>query len=480
MVTVLVGAAVFMLYKIYQYGTFRQYLPAGLTVAGIDVGGMTEDEARAQISSRFEESDVVIFHGEESISVSPGDIEFELDLESMMTEADYQRSQQDFWAGFWGFLWDRPIEVDMVELRARHNPEELRRVLETIAGGFDTPAQPPQPIPTTLTFQYGEVGIRTSIDASIPDVTAAFYRPSAREAHLTLSALSPERPDMGLLGRLILNHLQERAFGGVASVFVLDLVNGQEVFIDAGIAMSGMDLVKVPIVLDSFRMIDGTPTETQMSYITQTLLTDDMEAPRALLNIVAGQDNPFLGAQLMTESMWRLGLKNTFIAIPYGEGTVPGARTSYETPANTAPGQLTQPTTTMQTTAEDMGTLLAMIYYCAEGSGGPLMAAYADSIQPEECQQILDVMAQNQIGSLIEEGIPAGTRIAHRHAWIGDTHGDAAIVYSPGGDYVISMIFFQHDWLPWERSSPLMADISRATYNYFNFDSPYLDSSRAN
>jgi len=25
-----------------------------------------------------------------------------------------------------------------------------------------------------------------------------------------------------------------------------------------------------------------------------------------------------------------------------------------------------------------------------------------------------------------------------------------------------------------------MADISRATYNYFNFDNPYLDSSRAN
>ncbi|HZD10675.1 MAG TPA: serine hydrolase [Candidatus Binatia bacterium] len=480
MVTLLVGAAVFILYKIYQYGTFRQYLPAGLTVGGINVGGMTEDEARELISSRYEESDVVIYHGEESISVSPGDIEFELDLESMMTEADYQRSQQDFWAGFWGFLWNRPIEVEMVQLRARHDADELRRVLETIAGGFDTPAQPPQPVPTTLTFQYGEAGVQTDVDASIADVTAAFYRPSTREAHLVLKPLTPARPDMTLLGRLIANHLQERAFGGVASVFILDLASGQEVFIDAGVAMSGMDLLRVPVALDAYRMIEGPPSLSQTANITRTLLTEEPEAPQALLNLIAGQNNAFLGAQLMTESMWRLGLKNTFIAIPYGEGTVPGGRTSYETPANTAPGQLTEPTTTMQTTAEDMGTLLAMIYYCADGNGGALMAAYGDSITREECQQIIDVMSQNRIGSLIEEGVPATTTVAHRHAWIGDTHGDAGIVFTPGGDYVIAMIFFQHDWLPWERSSPLMADISRATYNYFNFDNPFLDTSRAN
>ena len=480
MMTLLVAGAVFVLYKIYQFGTFRQYLPAGLTVAGINVGGMTESDARELISSRYVESDVVIFHDEDSISVSPGDIEFELDLESMMTEADYQRSQQDFWAGFWGFIWNRPVEVDMVELRATHDADELRRVLQTIAGGFDTPPQPPQPVPTTLTFQYGEAGVETDVDASIADVTAAFYRPTSREAHLTLRPLTPVRPDMSLLGRLIVNHIQERAFGGVVSVFIMDLDSGQEVFIDAGVAMSGMDLLRVPLVLDTFRMIEGSPSLSQTSNLTRTLLTDDSEAPQSLLSVIAGQQNPFLGAQLMTESMWRLGLKNTFMAIPYGEGAVPGGRTSYETPANTAPGQLTQPTTTMQTTAEDMGTLLAMIYYCAEGRGGPLMAAYGESINSAECEQIIDVMFENRIGSLIEEGVPAGTPIAHRHAWIGDTHADAGIVYSPGGDYVVSIIMFQHDWLPWERSSPLMADISRATYNYFNFDNPFLDSTRAN
>jgi beta-lactamase class A len=76
--------------------------------------------------------------------------------------------------------------------------------------------------------------------------------------------------------------------------------------------------------------------------------------------------------------------------------------------------------------------------------------------------------------------VPPDTPVAHRHGWSGDTHADAGIVYSPGGDYVLVEIFHQKDWLPWDRSSPLMADISRAAYNYFNFDRPYLGSSRIN
>jgi beta-lactamase class A len=83
-------------------------------------------------------------------------------------------------------------------------------------------------------------------------------------------------------------------------------------------------------------------------------------------------------------------------------------------------------------------------------------------------------MVQNQIDSLIEEGVPPGTAVAHRHGWISDTHADAAIIYSPGGNYVIVQMLYKPNWLEWEVSSPLLANLSRATYNYFNFDNPYL------
>ena len=82
--------------------------------------------------------------------------------------------------------------------------------------------------------------------------------------------------------------------------------------------------------------------------------------------------------------------------------------------------------------------------------------------------------SQRVIGSLIEEGVPPDTPVAHKHGWISDTHADAGIVMSPGGDYVLVTYLYKPEWLEWEISSPLLADISRATYNYFNFDDPYL------
>lgn len=478
-VTFIVATVIFLLYNIYQYGSFRSYYPAGLTVGSVEIGGLTEEQAADLLSSRYLESDVVVFHGENSVAFNPSRAEFQLDLETMLNQADYQRAQQDFWAGFWGYLWNRPIEVEPVELRATHNPDALRSVLRTIATQLDQPAQPPQPVPATLSFEYGENGIETDIDASMVDVVSALYRPTDREAHLVLKPVFAERPDINLLARLIVNHLQDYQFGGVASIFILDLHSGEEVRIEAGTAMSGVDLMKLPIVVETMRALDSSPTISQTQLIADTLTGMEGDSANRLLGIVAGQDNPFLGADIMTESLWRLGLKNTFVATPY-EMQARAGQSSHETPANSVEVMLSAPDPAMQTTAEDIGALLAMLYYCAANDGGALRAAFPDQISQSECRMILEEMQQNRIGSLIEEGVPPDVPIAHRHSWVGDTHADAGVVFSPNADYVLVQILYQQEWLPWEVSSPLMAQISRATYNYFNFSNPYLDNQRAN
>ncbi|MEZ4592957.1 MAG: serine hydrolase [Chloroflexota bacterium] len=188
---------------------------------------------------------------------------------------------------------------------------------------------------------------------------------------------------------------------------------------------------------------------------------------------------PKLGAELVTQTMRRLGLVNSFIVLPY-DTDPPAGTTRPSTPANSIDEMRTLPNPYLQTTAEDMGTLLSMIYYCAEGKGGALMAVFEGDITQTECQTILAFMLQNKIGSLIEEGVPQETAVAHRHGWISDTHGDAGIVFSPGADYVIVQFLYKPDWLEWEISSPLLANLSRATYNYFNFDNPYLADARTN
>lgn len=481
-VAVLVTATLFLLVKLYQYAALSGAYPTGLTIAGIDVGNMTPQEASEVLNNRYLDAPIIIFHGEQSYEISPTEAEFQLDLDTMLSQADYERSQQDFWAGFWGFLWGRPVEVSPVPIAATHNREALIRVISDIKTLMDRPAQPPQPVPTTLSFQYGEAGTETNIELSLDDVEAALYRPTRREAYLVVEPKAPQRPEINLLIRLLVNQLQdfEQRTGGVGSLFMMDLATGVEVPINATEPMSGIDLMKVPIVLETFRRLDTPPTLTQQALISDTLVINvEHDSANQLLNIIAGQDDPYTGARLVTESLRRLGLENSYMVTPYDRDPRAGT-TIPQTPANQSENARTQPNQYIQTTAEDIGTLLSMIYYCAEGMGGALQAAFGEQVTQVECQTIIDTMRENRIGSLIEEGVPPETAVAHRHGWTSDTHADAGIVYSEGGDYVIVVILSRSNWLEWEQSSPLLAAISRAAYNYFNFDNPYLADSRTN
>lgn len=482
-VTILVATSIFLLLKLFQYASLRGNYPTGLTIAGVNVGGLSKEEATNVLTNRYIEAPIIIFHGTDRFEISPSDAEFELDLNTMLSAADIERTQQDFWAGFWGFLWGRPVEVFPVELAATHNREALRRVLGDIAALMDEPTQPAQPVPGTFSFQYGESGTVTNVEASFADVEGALYRASNREARLVVEPRSPDRPQVNLLTRLLVNSLQdyEQLTSGAGSMFVMELNAGvDEIAINADLPMSGMDMLKLPIVLETYRLLDQDPTLTQAGWISSTLSADlGNEGANQLLRFIAGQDDPQLGAELVTQMLQSLGLVNSFIVLPYD--TDPPAGTERpSTPANSAEEVRTLPSPYLQTTAEDMGTLLSMLYYCAEGKGGALMAVFEGDVTQTECQTILAFMLQNNIGSLIEEGVPPETAVAHRHGWISDTHGDAGIVFSPGGDYVIVQFLYKPDWLEWEISSPLLANLSRATYNYFNFDNPYLTDARTN
>ena len=172
--------------------------------------------------------------------------------------------------------------------------------------------------------------------------------------------------------------------------------------------------------------------------------------------------------------MQRLGLENTFIVTPYEEPNRAGKDTM-NTPANLRTDIYTNPDPTMQTTAEDMGTLLAMIYHCSKG-GGTLLALYPEQLTPAECQTVIDSLCENREGNLIRFGVPPDTIVSHKHGWAGNTHGDAGIVFSPGGDYVIVEYLAQPhtDWLVHDFSFPVLREVSRAVYNYFNLDAPYF------
>jgi beta-lactamase class A len=198
--------------------------------------------------------------------------------------------------------------------------------------------------------------------------------------------------------------------------------------------------------------------------ISKTVTADDGTAANALLRNVIDEGDSYQGADVLTSSLHRLGLKNTFMAAPYG--TEDSALTVV-TPANSRTDVDTKPDDSMQTTPLDMGLLLEMIYQCDRG-GGALLVVHSDALTPDQCGEMIEWMSENRIDSLIEVGVPVGTQVAHKEGLSADAHADVGLVFSPGGDFVLSVFLYRPDWLPWEESAPLISNIATASYNYFN------------
>ena len=197
---------------------------------------------------------------------------------------------------------------------------------------------------------------------------------------------------MDMLKRAVQAELN--SFAGVGSVFVMDLETGEEFGINADTALSGLSILKVGIFVDAFRALNGPPDEYVRSLLEDTAIHSSDYGANLLLHVAAGENNTYKGADVFTESMHELGLVNTFMAVPYDAAVVATRPSTYVTPANSAGELPMQPDPARQSTAEDMGTLMSMIYYCSKG-GGTLLAVYPDQITPGECQEIIDLMEQN-------------------------------------------------------------------------------------
>jgi beta-lactamase class A len=470
---------VVVLYLLYQgllYYRAQAMLPQGLTMAGIDVSGLSREEAISALNQKYM-SPLFLYHRQEKIELMPQDVGFTLDFDTMLQEAEVLRTQRDFWRDFLEFLVGTAFEPTQIQLRATHDRNALFEQLQTIVSILDQPAQAPQLLAVSSAFEPGKPGYVTDLEATLPLVEEALYRPDNREVHLLVEDEAAPGFDMSYLKTNIEKQLG--SFDGVGSVFVLDLQTGEEISINADVAVSGLSIIKIAILLETYRVLDFEPTPDQAKLIYETAVLSGDYSANLLLDVVAQQDNAYLGVDILTESMQRLGLVNTFVVTPYEEPSRAGNATKI-TPANSRTDISTYPDPAMQSTAEDMGTLMAMIYRCSKG-GGTLLAVYPDQITPQECQAILDVLALNTEGNLIRYGVPETVTVSHKHGWAGNTHGDAGVVFSPAGDYVIVEYLSQpqSSWMVIDVSFPVLREISRATYNFFNLEEPNLEDPAA-
>ena len=470
--TLLFVGAAFLLYQGFLFWRALDKLPPTAEIAGGAVGGLTPDAARDAVNDRYL-SPIVVYKGEErAAELLPADAGFTIDTEGMLAQARAEWEKQEMWLRYVEFVAGISPQPIVIPIRARHDDAALAGQLDTIADFIDSPARGPQLLADTGEIQPGQSGLVTDRAASLHHLRSALYSPTDRQASLTLIEQPAPEWDIQVLQDAIENQLS--AFEGFASVFILDLQTGEEVSINSDVAVSALSILKIAIFVEAYRALDAPPNEYEQELFLSTATASSNHSANLLLHVIAGEDNTYEGAEILTAEMRRMGMLNSFMAIPYDATEVPSRPSTYSTPANANPSIDTRPDTSMQTTAEDIGGLLAMIYYCAQGEGG-LLAVYPGEITQEECQAIVDLMIQNVEGNLIRFGVPDGVAVSHKHGWSFNEHGDAGIVYSPGGDFVIYTLLAQpeSDWLSSEYSFPILREIARASYNYFNRENPY-------
>jgi len=288
-------------------------------------------------------------------------------------------------------------------------------------------------------------------------------------------------------------------FPGSIGVWVEHLESGVEAGVDPDTPYGMASTYKVPILVEMLARVDAgelslddpVPMRPSDQHIGSGLMAD-LWAPGLTLSLrnlatfmVILSDNSAtdmlidrLGADAVTARMRRLGLRNIrvdrttlelildYSGIPYDEvadapleeirehyrnrrrdpEALPAVRRAfYESPEDKA-------------TARDMTRLLAMI---ADG----------EALSPESTEVFLEILRRTQTGAnRLRGGLPAGTPLAHKTGTIGRILDDVGIFWLPDdlGRVAIS-VFTLADEPDTERAEAAIADLARATYDFFVF-----------
>ena len=462
--------------QLVQYSVSRANYPPDMTIGNVPVGGL-DPRSSAQRLLQVYSLPVQIQYGGSSIDLDPGLIGFQLDTESMLAAADLQRTGASFWGGFWDYLWNRRSPARKIPLVADYSESRLRAYLhDEISARYDQPPTPAQPIPGTANFTPGTPGQTMDIDRAIASIESALQSPDQRSVIIASQSTIAGRPSLDTLQILLKQLIDQSGFDGVLGLYFLDLQTqetihfgyqaGQEISVDPDIAFSGASSIKIPITISVFRHFNSqisADIDTQLIDMFRSL-NGNGSADTLMAAIDAGR-----GPLVVTETMQELGLKNTFSAMYFALGSIPLQH--FTTPANSRLDISTDPDPFDQTTPSDMGTLLEDIYLCAQTGGGSLVAAFPGQIDQAACQKMIQYMQQDKLGALIQGGVPEGTIVAHKHGFTFTDFSDAGIIYTPGGNYVLTIYVYHPVQALWDIVSPLYAELSRAVYNYFNLPS---------
>lgn len=448
-----IALGIYTLVTAIRFVTNSALLPMRTTVASIEVGELSVDDAISRTLRTLSTTATLTYLGN-TVVIQPATVGFQINEQALRAQLQQIVDDHATLTEFRNRLLREPVPARPVTVTYIYDEALLLTTLTDVSQRFDTPPNPATIDPATLQTTPGTAGTALNIDGARAAVLNALIDGVKRSAELPLNAVSPDSAGLAALDAIVRDKLN--TFGvspvNVAGVYVKDLRSGAEYTVNADVAFSAPGWLRLAIALETARVSDALDTSALAPMLAGT------EDPNAALTRI-GNGDPQAGANQVNDALRELGLVNTFVAQPYGRAVRPPV---IVTPANARGDVNAAPDPNAQSTPAEIGVLLEMLEQCRANTGA-LVLVYQNLLTPAKCEQLLNAFAATQPQGLIAAGSPNAS-VIQRQSWTTNTHGAAGIVRAAGQSYVIVVALYSPAGLDWAQSSVIISEIARASY----------------
>ncbi|MBQ6342026.1 MAG: serine hydrolase [Anaerolineaceae bacterium] len=457
-----------------RYSAIDHVIPDGSMIADIPITGLTPDEAIERVRSVYGLPVLLDYKGSSILLDIPDSIDYNSLRQELLAQIDSVYSKNSFLNYLMGKYSQEPIRM---ELRFTDMPQTVRDFLNNeIVPRYDIFPMSTQPDGNG--FRAGHSGRALDIEASLPLINQARLSGSNRTAELVVNEIDQPAAviqNLELQLKSVIDTWQDN--GQITEIYLSDPESGQSFDLARRnredlvpeVAFTAASTMKLPIMISSYVRMDEEPSSFTMKTL-RLMITESKndQTDWMMENIIGGPLAPFA----VTEDLQKLGLTNSFLAGYFYLGAP--LLDLVKTKANSRVDVNLNPDVYNQTTAKDMGVLMDALYQCSEDGSGLLTETFPGQITQGECEEMIGLLKDNLLPYLISAGVPDSVTVAHKHGWIEEndgllhTMGNIAAVYSPGGDYILSIYTWHPENLIFDEGNTLFSQISSTVYGYFN------------
>lgn len=449
--------------------------PPGSNIAFVDVGGLDQEQSMIKLKLVYEKPFQILL-GNSSFTLSNEDVGLVIHYDDMLSALDCGFDNQ--FSSFWAFIWNQSNNnVIRDDLLFTLNEDVLTSTIDQFIKPYVKLEQAPfKPIPGTTRFEPGSSGITFDQGELVNRIKHEITQINKHTIQLELIEIPAPDPTIDQITEQVGSILMKENFSGVVEIYAERMSDHQKIQIlnwygeekEPGVAFTAASTMKIPIMLSTYWQEDIPLSEIMQDWIEYMIVYSENDPADRLME----QIDAIRGPLLVTNDIRSLGMQNSFLAGYFYLGAP--LLNLFETPANQRTDAFIDPDVYNQTTPEDIGKLLTMIYDCSINPSAILINQTEGKITQEECNLIIETLAANKMGALIEAGLPEDIKIAHKHGWSQErddlvhSFSDVGIIYGPEEVFVLTVFTYSPNQLLFDDANPLIARISQTIYNGFN------------